>query len=52
MKTFLEQDDVNERLEVIQSQIRNAAHKHKLPSRPAVRPNWTQRLVQSVTRHF
>jgi membrane protein len=52
MKTFLEQDDVNERLEVIQSQIRNAAHKHKLPSRRAVRPNWTQRLVQSVTRHF
>jgi membrane protein len=52
MKSFLEQDDVNERLEIIEAQIRNAAHRRKLPSRRSPQPNWTQRLVQSVRRHF
>lgn len=52
MKSFLEQDDVHERLEIIEAQIRNSAHKRKFATRRPTHSNWTQRLVQSVRHHF
>lgn len=53
MKRFLEQDDINDRLDAIQAQIRASASKNrKRPARSTRPAAWSQRLARAVKSYF
>jgi membrane protein len=53
MKSFLEQQDINERLDAIGAQIRaSAAGKRKPPTRHVRRERWPERVLHAVKNYF